>query len=267
MGNWLNKIKIKKCIHQRKNQIFVFENKRYRWLTFNENFIQSLIDKKNPKKLIIPYLRTLCLLYQENPGPTCLLGLGSGSLVHHLQHPDYPLTVVEHLADVIDIAQTYFYLPSSSGIQIQNMCAMAFFQTTSDMFQHIIIDLGNEEGFPSACKSDSFFQDIYTHLLPEGFLAINLPSFSDLAFFKPLFKSLFGHPPLIICESGNWILMASKKYTQIDFITLLQNKHYLKNFIWHPQYDELAILRSSSSYQFQKWINKIFANLMISSNQ
>lgn len=266
MRNWLNKIKNKKCIHQRKNQIFVFENKRYRWLTFNENFIQSLMDKKNPKKLIIPYLNTLCLFHRENPGSTCLLGLGSGSLVHHLQHPHYPLTVVEHLSDVIDIARNYFFLPNIDAIQIKNMCAMNFFKTTSDMFKHIIIDLGNEEGFPPACKSNEFFQNIHAHLLPEGFLTLNLPSFSDLAFFKPLFKSIFGTHPLIISENGNWVLMASKKHTQTDLITMLQNKHILKSFIWHPHYGDLAILRSPFSQKIQGFIHQILAYVMISSN-
>lgn len=265
MGNWLNKIKTKKCIHQRKNQVFVFENKRYRWLTFNENFIQSLMDKKNPKKLIIPYLKTLCLFHQENPGPTCLLGLGSGSLVHHLQHPDFPLTVVEHLADVIDIARNYFFLPNVDSIQIQNLCAMAYFKNTTAMFKHIIIDLGDEQGFPIACKSNDFFQNIYAHLAQDGFLAINLPSFSDLAFFKPLLKSIFGKSPLIISENGNWVLMASKQYTQTDLIMMLQNKYYLKNFIWHPHYGDLAILRNPFSQKFQRFIHQTLSRVMISS--
>lgn len=257
MNNWLNKIKTKKCIYQRKNEIFVFENQRYRWLTFNDSFIQSLMDKKKPQKLLIPYLDVLCLFYRENPGKTCLLGLGSGSLVHHLQKENHPLTVVELLPDVIEIAKKFFYLPQSSQIQMHAMCAMDFMKNTDDMFQHIIIDLGNHQGFPKACKSSEFFQDVYTRLAPNGFLALNLPSFSDLEFFKPLFKSLFHTSPLIISAQGNWILFASKQYQQADLIKILQNKHYLKSFTWHPSYGDLAILHHPFSQQMQLLIKKL----------
>ncbi len=244
MNNWLQRIKQGKCIHKSHNGIYVYENKRYRWVLFNERFIQSLMDRKNPKKTVIPYLNTLRLFQNSHPGNTCLLGLGAGSLVHQLLHPEYQLDIVEILPDMINVAVNFFYLPQSPQVKIHCQCANYFLQNHPEKFFHIIVDLGNENGFPEQLKHIDFFKNIYQRLHTNGFLAFNLCQFHDINVFKPLFKEIFGYYPLVIEVDGNWLLFARKNQNKQSLVDFLQKKYYLKSLIWHPNYGEIAHLNA-----------------------
>lgn len=254
MNNWLECIKQGKCIHKSRNGIYVYENQHYRWVLFNERFIQSLMHKKKPKKALIPYLNTLSLFQKLYPGDTCLLGLGAGSIVHHINHVDHSLDVVEIHPDMIEIAEKFFYLPQSPQLRIHCQCANEFLQTHPETFFHILVDLGDENGFPEQLKNQAFFKHIYQRLKPGGFLAVNLCQFHDLNVFKKLLKEVFGYYPLVIEAQGNWILFARKNHSKQSLVDTLKENCHLKSFIWHPTYGEIAHLH-------QPWIQKIQAFL------
>jgi len=255
LDNWLQCIKQGKCIHKTRNSIYVYENKRYRWVLFNERFIQSLMDKKNPKKTVIPYLNTLRLFQNMLPGNTCLLGLGAGSLIHQLLHPGYQLDIVEILPDMIDVAEKFFYLPKNPAVKIHCQCANQFLQQHQENFLHIIVDLGDENGFPEQLKNIDFFKHLYQRLEKNGFLAFNLCQFHDINVFKPLFKELFGYYPLVIEVDGNWLLFARKNQSKQSLVNILQNKYYLKSLIWHPTYGEIAHLNTPLVQKFKAFLS------------
>jgi spermidine synthase len=249
LNNWLNYIKNKKCIYKSQNEIHVYENKRFRWIAFDARFVQSLMDKKNPKKIIIPYLQTIMFFQNHLPGNTCLMGLGAGSAVLHLNQEDYQLTIVEILPDMIDIAEKFFYFNPAPNIDVHCMCAKDFIKQTDKNFKHIILDLGDATGFPNTCKSKDFFQNLYHHLETKGVLALNLTQFSEIDYFKPLMKEIFGQNPLIIENHGNWLLFIAKQAPHDYLLSIMQSKHYLKTFFWHAMYGAIATIE-------KPWIQK-----------
>lgn len=257
MKNWIHSIKTGKCIHKSRNNIYVHENSKHRWIIFNERFIQSLMDKKNPKKMLIPYLKILILFQKMYPGTTCLLGLGAGSLVHHLLHPQFPLRVVEILPDMIEIAKKFFQLPQTPQLTIECSCANTYLEQTDEKFDHIIVDLGDRDGFPLALKNKAFIENIFAKLQSNGFLAFNISQFYDIGEFKRLIKEVFGDYPVVIEAGGNWILLVRKHHHKMSLIEILKQKAYLKNYIWHPYYGEIVFLHSAYAQKLHIILNHL----------
>ena len=54
------------------------QNLSYRWLVFQDDAcIQTLVHRRHPHKAVMPYLVPFTLAVRAQPGPVCLLGLGS----------------------------------------------------------------------------------------------------------------------------------------------------------------------------------------------
>ena len=106
-----------KCIYQHpNNDIKVFDNYFYRWLTFSNPFIQTLISKTKPHESQLQYIHPLTLATRDNLGDTCILGLGGGGLVHFLQNANINITAVEVNKEVIEIANKYFFLKNNGPL-------------------------------------------------------------------------------------------------------------------------------------------------------
>ena len=97
------------------DSIEVMEDGDVRWLQFAGGAIQSLMHRRDPDSLVLPYTRALLcwLLFVENPREALLLGLGGGTLARWMlaRLPDVKLTAVEADARVIELAKTWFRLP------------------------------------------------------------------------------------------------------------------------------------------------------------
>lgn len=73
-----------KLIYTSRSGIKVEENKHYRWVSFDEDMIQSMIDLKHPEKIVLPYIEPFITFAKKFSGLTLLLGLGGGACVHAL---------------------------------------------------------------------------------------------------------------------------------------------------------------------------------------
>ena len=250
MKHWTHLIKTGKCIYKSHHNIYVYENSKYRWLLFNEHFIQSLMNKKNPKKILIPYLDVMLIFPNLYPGKTCLLGLGGGSIVRHLIDKNFSVKVVEILPDMIEVAKHFFHLPSTEQLTIHCTCAQTFLIQTNEQFDHLIVDLGDYSGFPQNLKNKSFIELIFKAMKPGGYCTINLPQFYDIAWFKTLIQEVFSHLPVVIEAQGNWILLIQKQEKKQVLIDILLQKNHLKHLTWHPYYGEIAVLH-------RPWVQKI----------
>lgn len=247
-----------KLIFRSPNAISVYQRKSYRWILFNHKFIQTMIHVQKPHKIVLPYLHSLLIFAQEYPGPVLLLGLGGGAAVHILnrQHPLTPITVVEKHQEMIVLAKKFFFLPQTSNLEIVCADASHYIYNCNQKFKHILIDLGDESGFPKSCMAPDFFQKASHMLTHDGILCLNISNSKDIDIFKIIFKNLFQREPLIIYADGNWIICHSQQ-GQNYLLQQLKQGNYLKTHVWRPSHGAYLTLRSRKIAAFICFAKKI----------
>jgi len=253
-----SKIK-RKCIYKTSNDIYVYQYGDYRWILFNDLYIQTMINIKKPKKTLLPYLAPLLTFTRLQPGPICLLGLGGGGAIHALHDSKIELTAVEKYPEMIKIAQQFFYIQEHEKVKIICESADIFLQKNTKKFDHLIIDLGDHFGFPSECRNSDFFENSYHAIAENGILALNLTQHADIADFKNIITQVFGHKPLILQAAGNWLLIIKKNpHGRNELIELMQHHHLIKNFIWDMGFGESIILTCQIEQHLRRWQHKLF---------
>lgn len=219
------------------------QNGWYRWLMFQDRtHIQTVLQRRHPHKPAMPYLNALTLALRTQPGPTCLLGLGGGGLLHmaapYLQQ--HPITAVEINEEVITIGYQYFMLDTLRAFTIVQQDAHTFMTETQHSYQHILIDLYSASGFPETCAQQDFFELSKQRLCPTGFLAINLVHIQQESPILERVKAVFDNVTLCIPvpSSTNIIVLAMQsKSALISFVT---SNPTLTAFIWDPIFGYMA---------------------------
>jgi hypothetical protein len=252
-----------KLIFRNQEPISVFQQKSYRWILFNQRFIQTMINIHKPHKIILPYLHSLLLFSQHNPGSVLLFGLGGGAAVHNLyhHHPNLKLTIVEKHPDMIKIAKKFFFLPNHPNLSVFCADANDYVNATNQKYKHILIDLGDEQGFPVSCRNQDFFANTYRLLETNGILCLNVSRAQDIKSFKLLLKTIFKSEPLVIQASGNWILVNSKQGRNHP-LDLLYRLNMVKTHAWQSNFGEFLELRQG----FESWLYRTFTKYFQSNN-
>lgn len=115
-------------------------------------------------------------LAEKNIKSALLLGFGTGSVAHILQHElkiNCPITGVEIDSEVIKLARTYFKLSSLNDCEIFEQDAEVFLQTTKKKYDLIIVDVFNEIEVPDKFQQASFIEEIKNKLTPYGMVYFN----------------------------------------------------------------------------------------------
>jgi len=242
----------------RSSSMEVQQNRWYRWLMFqNRTHIQTLIQRKHPHKAAMPYLYPFTLDLRTQPGPTCLLGLGGGGLLH-MAAPclqQHPITAVELSAEVITLGYQYFMLDTIPSLTILQQDAHTFINSDQSTYQHILIDIYSDTSFPENCAQQVFFQQCKQHLLPNGFLAINLVNVQQELPILERIKSVFHNATVCIPvpSSTNMIVLATQsKPALLAFIT---SHPKLSAFIWDPGFGYMAqFSKTTAEPRSFRWI-------------
>jgi spermidine synthase len=196
-------------------QIWVTDNGVRRLLSFGPGDEQSACLKSEPALLLFEYTQAMLLgLIFAAPRKVLCLGLGAGSLVTALHHHSkgVKITAVELRPLVIEIAQRYFYLPTSKNIQLHCADAGDFIQTDSERYDLIFCDLYTNQGASNLQSEALFLQACSERLKPQGVLVINswrkekLPPQEQLDLLSATFLSR----GLCATGEGNWVLFGSK---------------------------------------------------------
>ena len=219
------------------------QNFSYRWLVFQDDAcIQTLVHRRHPHKAVMPYLVPFTLAVRAQPGPVCLLGLGGGAVIHltasHI--PPSLLTAVEARAEVIALAKQYFWLDTIQALTIVQQEAQTFIAQTQTNYQHMLIDLYSDTGFPKTCAAPDFFYQCKQRLEPHGFLALNLVGIQQEFHVLQQLKSVFHQASLCIPvpNSSNMIVLAThSKSTLLDLVEFCPT---LKTLIWDPVFGYMA---------------------------
>ncbi|MBO1923077.1 spermidine synthase [Thiomicrorhabdus sp. 6S3-12] len=170
----------------------VVENRTTRKLHFDSPVEQSCIFRNAPMTLNFEYQQKMIALvnehFQARKQPknyrVLMLGMGGGTMAHHLYHslPNLQMTIVELRRIVIDIAYKFFGLPDAPEIEAVQADAIEYIQElaaeceSDAIFKYdaILIDIFDSEGLPSELSSHPFHQAISRCLKPGGRLIFNL---------------------------------------------------------------------------------------------
>lgn len=223
-----------KCIYVSPSGYEVYQNAFYRWLTLGTSPLQTVIRLNQPQKPVLHYLPMLSVMARSTPGETCLLGLGGGGILHLLRNTiSQPLWAVEMSAEVIEIAQRFFFIDLISDLQIVNRDALDFLKETPHRFKHLLVDLYDGQHFPEACQKEAFFNLCKQRIADDGFLAVNLANGNDQSFILQLIKKQFPNTlsiPIHRCQ--NLVIIASANPDKPAFLAQMQQTQAFSKLFW-----------------------------------
>ena len=237
-----------RCIYQHPHaEISVHQNLCYRWLIFANGPVQSLINRYQPHKPALEYVKPLIIPALYQPGATCLLGLGGAGVAHALAAATktYRFMAIEHHPLVIQLAARYFMSARLTHLTIRAQDAAEFVSGTTERYQHLIIDLFNSQQFPAHCNNLAFFTACQTLLTPTGILAINTVSTHDLRRLLGYLHALFAHRIVLIpvAHTTNTIALAYNGSRVEPLLQLVRQAPGIKQLIWDAQWGYIAQLR------------------------
>lgn len=235
-----------RCIYRGAHGIRVYQNPLYRWLKFDSNALQTLINRWLPARPGLNYIKPLTCLARSYPGNCCVLGLGGAGVLHSLAKPlqNFTVTAVEYNHEVIEVATNFFNLNQLAQVNIIQQDAADFVQDCQCSFEHLVVDLFNADCFPENCKNDSFFSHCKNLLTPNGILAVNLANYHERGPIFSLIKQQFPRGTLVIPvkNSANMVIMASRNKKSGEIAELLAAKHQLKKLSWQGEWGYVAEL-------------------------
>lgn len=213
----------------------VYQNRSYRWLSFGGGGIQTCIHRRYPENPVLSYIKPFIAAARISPGDLCLLGLGGAGVLHALAPYCLEMNThaVESNATVIQLASDYFMLERLPSLCVEHQDAAQFLKTSSGGYQHLLVDIFTENGFPEQCRSLSFFEDCKRVLLRSGVLAFNLVDLKREALLVRHIRDVFQGATLIlpIKKTSNVVMLAVNGASIMSII----EKLHLKKTIWRPQ--------------------------------
>ena len=234
------------CIYEASNGAKVHQNYFYRWLTFNSDCLQTLINRRNPEKPGLGYVHHLGFTVRNQPADSCLLGLGGAGIAHALAPYIHQsrLLAIENNADIIQIANTYFMTDRLKNLSIVNEDAIHFVQSTPVRYQHLMIDLFEADLFPANCSTPEFFGCCKEMLLPNGFLSLNLTNIKQQWTLYNEVRTAFNQRTVVLPVKGssNMILVACNGPSIRPLLDLFKSSPFLKKLSWDPVLGCIAII-------------------------
>lgn len=224
------------------SNIHVLQNWRYRWLKFEGNAIQTLINYHHPEKPGLEYIEILTMACQINPASTCLLGLGGAGVAHRLSasYQNISLTAIESNSEVIAICKRFFMVDTIKNLDIIHQDAQLHLQHSSDYYQHILVDLFDAYSFPAHCNNEAFFEQCKQRLLPDGILAVNLANKHEQWPILRTIQSVFGLNTVTIPipHTQNVIVFAINSISIQNLLKLFTSQRM--SLSWKPYWGHLS---------------------------
>lgn len=228
------------------NSIYVYENKVYRWLSFDEQFIQTAIEKNRPQIPILNYILPQCVNLKESKSlkpKILILGAGGGAHFHYIKHllPNAELQMVEINPVIIEIAKLYFMV----NHPIQLIDAQQFVKNQQQKYDHIILDMFIDQNFPQNLLQETFINNCIQ--ICQGVLSINIISInrSDTLCAIQKLRELFSNKILTIpvANKSNLIVHAFNNEQYFSKIKGLYQNQRITKPIWREPYGLVSQLQ------------------------
>ena len=229
-----------KCIYSVKNDqhsIEVYENFRYRWLSFGSHYIQSIILKRKPHKAILKYIPHYCFFVTPEDKNALVLGLGGGAVLHYLRHrfSELDMFAVDYDAQVIAISRQFFMQDSIANLSVVHEDAQQYIVQSQSTYDRLFIDLYNDYDYPEHCSSVDFFMQCKKRLSPNGTLSLNIVNFKKQHLLLTHLKEAFDNQvvSMIVPKSGNIIAHAAVGKPMLQRLHELAAAKKIKSITWN----------------------------------
>ncbi|SBS31276.1 Spermidine synthase [Marinomonas aquimarina] len=227
--------------------IRVFDDGKYRVLSFAEGDEQSRVQIKNPHVLQHEYTQAMLLaLMDRTPKRACVLGLGGGALVHALAKvvSGIHVTAVELRPEIVAIAEEFFKLPKSKRIDVVTQDAIEFAANNkSKKFDILFTDLYQHFGMDNRVATHSFLEDAKKQIKEGGMLVLNCWEEHQYQHdLKASLKEMFNTVTGLNTGCGNWVVFATNQPHDLNF---------------KQQRDECDRLSQQLGFPLSKWLNRL----------
>lgn len=202
--------------------VFVEDKDNIRCLKFSvkrKTSSQSCMNKDKPKALVFSYTKLLfsSFLVMDKPANVLIIGLGGGTMsnsIHEL-YPNANITNVEIDPAVVKVAREYFNFIENDKISTETKDGRIFVKRAKikkQQYDWIILDAFNGDYIPEHLLTKEFLTEIYDILTPNGVLAANTFSNSELYKFESAtYHAVFGdYFNVQFNSNGNRVILASK---------------------------------------------------------
>lgn len=168
--------------------IYVYENAQYRWLTLDEKreqdaVIQGVMSKSKSEQVLVPVNQSMLLFLLKPVTNLKMLNLGLGTagverVIYYLFNKTkflntlHSFNTVEINPDVVEIAQTHFYLPKPHSVFLQS--AEQFIQQCKIKYDVITIDIFSGEYHQPFLNSALFWQNMTRCCNSSSQITLNL---------------------------------------------------------------------------------------------
>lgn len=217
----------------RGNNAEVRQYRQYRWLNLGGDLIQSVMDIKEPHKLLNPVNQYMLgsLLLLEKCSDVLNIGFGGGVFERFLSclDPDISIHSVENDEVVVHLSREFFHIQEEYPVYLQS--ADNFVSATDGHYDLILCDIFTDEKHPVCLLDAEFYSDCRRCLNDDGLLVMNLvpEDESELLEILKAVRDSFRHINLleipehqnvILYISANEIKLATNNYTA-DFLSIV----------------------------------------------
>lgn len=235
-GNMMWKTALGRCIYESDSGVQVHQNARYRWLATDDDALQTLINRRRPEQPGLEYITPLVNMVLTFPGDCCLLGLGGAGIPHAL----FPalmnsrMVAVDNSQEVITIARQYFKTDRVTNLTIVHENAERFVQSTTQPYQHVMVDLYHSNNYPVECNTDAFFIHCKALLNSTGILTVNIINLQKQHELFRRIRQQFNQCTLVVPvkNCSNTLVFAFKMEKSESFLEKIQQIKCLHSLVW-----------------------------------
>jgi spermidine synthase len=183
-------------------------------LHFESEYVQSQMVAERPEFLALSYTRAMMMFGMLKPGASniAIIGLGGGSLAKwcHRHHPDAMLTVVEINPHVIALRDRFHIPPDDHRFKVLCGDGAKFIARQKKNLDVLLLDAFSVDSLPEDLSSQSFYDDCYRALSPEGLLVVNLCITDEESVVARILRSFDGKVSRSTNHDGNTVIFACK---------------------------------------------------------
>jgi spermidine synthase len=247
-----------RCLHRAEDGVAaleVYEDDRYRWLQSDSGMLHSVMDRRAPERLVLPYTRAMMagLLFVDTPRAVHMLGLGGASQLRFLRHhfANACITAWESEQHVIDIARRYFDVPGDDeNLRIIHQDVRTDIAVDDPSADLILVDLFAADGLPPWVRGKTLHECCRRRLDRHGVQVTNLWVDADDEFLGVMdgVQRAYGERTLVLPVPGfrNLIVLAFNASPRLDFASLVERASVLGERTGIDYVDLLERMRESN---------------------
>lgn len=217
--------------------IFVYEDLLHRWLCFNDEFVQTIINKYVLHRPVLAYIPAFCinLNLPEISKDVVILGVGGGAIVHYINkfYPEVTLTLIEQNEIISHLAQKFFHIHHPIVLQ----SALEYLSLMPPC-THLFVDIFTNNLLPNEMKQKQFIGECFK----KSQLAVSFNILSqNIGEMKTTIMNLrqaFNNQTLCVFIKGkaNVVVHAYREKYFLDFIEQLTKLGAIHPPQLHPDF-------------------------------